>query len=45
MLREGVAGLTPESVAEDFAAALAEALGTSLTAASADLRRLIVAAA
>lgn len=45
MLREGVAGLTPESVAEDFAAALAEALGTSLAAADGDLRRLAVAAA
>ncbi len=45
MLREGAAGLTPQSVAEDFAVALAEVLGTSLAAADADLRRLAVAAA
>lgn len=45
MLREGVAGLTPEAVAEEFAASLAEALGTSLAAADASLRRLTVAAA
>ena len=43
LARQGAAGLTPESVSEDLAEALAGALGASLSEADADLRRRIVA--
>ena len=41
MAREGAAGLTPELVSEDLAAALAEALGSALSEADLALRRTV----
>jgi len=42
MEREGATGLTPELVADDLAAALAKALGGSLSEADPTLRRMVV---
>jgi lipoyl(octanoyl) transferase len=45
LVREGAAGLTPETVREDLAEALAEALGASLVEAEPELRELVAGVA